>query len=514
MSNHISDERPFEQLPDGSDNDRSGQPQPQLPGPSSHSSVVSQHAHEQPPQLPTIPTSDGIGQQTLLESMASDTRSSSKPASKRKKGTATTVKAPKRARPNGGKKGKTPGPGGGAKKKMTIGSSPAPYSNGTDDGDGSVTGTVDGGDGSSESDSGPYCLCRGPDNHRFMIACDRCEDWFHGECIGMDKYTGENLVQRYICPNCSDGKRYVTRYKKMCSLEACVQPARVYDPTNPSMFCSQDHCQAWWEQLIATLPRTKTGASIDKLTQGEFIGLLDTPTRAPGDKEASWKFEDTPFGVSDDFWDKVDLNEVFTPEERGLLDSSAEERHSLVEEMGLYKKMLQLIEMALKRREAAIAAGKGAGMTKDVCGYDTRLDTVCTTHQFAAFLKSPTGQAIFKSGRIDPPELGLPAPLISPAAPLTTAENSSAVTPGAAGSDDGGGGMWCTKKKCKTHHLWGAILAKQVKHTIKELAAQAKEKVDVEERIRNSAAGRFRRKMKENNNVVVFDDSDGDDEMS
>jgi len=215
------------------------------------------------------------------------------PAPKRKRGTATAVKGPKRARQPGGKKGaaaklaggSTGGAGGGAKRKTST----RPGTAASEDGTGNGTGPDGNDGGTSESDSGPYCLCRGPDNHRFMIACDRCEDWFHGECIGMDKYTGENLVQKYICPNCSDGKRYVTRYKKMCSLKGCNRPARVSDHENASIFCSAEHCQSWWENLIATLPRTKE-VGFDHMTQGEFMGLLDAQDRA-------WKAVDTPFGM-------------------------------------------------------------------------------------------------------------------------------------------------------------------------------------------------------------------------
>ena len=29
-----------------------------------------------------------------------------------------------------------------------------------------------------------YCTCQQPADDRFMIACDKCEEWYHGECIG------------------------------------------------------------------------------------------------------------------------------------------------------------------------------------------------------------------------------------------------------------------------------------------------------------------------------------------
>lgn len=46
---------------------------------------------------------------------------------------------------------------------------------------------------------------------------------------------------------------------------------------------------------------------------------------------------------------------------------------------------------------------------------------------------------------------------------------------------------------------------------MKELAAQAKEKLDGERRVRDGAAGRFRRRIHEGNSVVVLDESLGGD---
>lgn len=30
-----------------------------------------------------------------------------------------------------------------------------------------------------------YCLCRGPNDGSFMVACDVCQQWFHGECVNL-----------------------------------------------------------------------------------------------------------------------------------------------------------------------------------------------------------------------------------------------------------------------------------------------------------------------------------------
>uniref|UniRef100_A0A671T5Z6 Death-inducer obliterator 1-like n=1 Tax=Sinocyclocheilus anshuiensis TaxID=1608454 RepID=A0A671T5Z6_9TELE len=64
---------------------------------------------------------------------------------------------------------------------------------------------------SSDSDSDGYdpnalyCICRQKHNKRFMICCDRCEEWFHGNCVGISEARGR-LMERngedYVCPNC------------------------------------------------------------------------------------------------------------------------------------------------------------------------------------------------------------------------------------------------------------------------------------------------------------------------
>lgn len=38
-----------------------------------------------------------------------------------------------------------------------------------------------------------------------MIACDKCEDWFHGKCVNITKAMGRDMEEKGIewtCPNC------------------------------------------------------------------------------------------------------------------------------------------------------------------------------------------------------------------------------------------------------------------------------------------------------------------------
>ncbi|KAF9971944.1 hypothetical protein BGZ73_005015 [Actinomortierella ambigua] len=55
---------------------------------------------------------------------------------------------------------------------------------------------------SKQADQEVYCICRGTyDGSEFMIACDRCEEWFHGRCIGVKPQAAKKTTHFY-CQNC------------------------------------------------------------------------------------------------------------------------------------------------------------------------------------------------------------------------------------------------------------------------------------------------------------------------
>lgn len=207
--------------------------------------------------------------QPLLTTESSDLSTMAGTTSSRKKGIASTIKkGPKRPR-NGEPKS--------VKKAKT--SDAAPTSDDASDDD--------------ESDNGPYCICRGPDDHRWMICCETCDDWFHGECINLDKGIGESLIEKFVCPNCTN-ENLRTIYKKTCALGGCRKAARLSQ--NPSsVFCTNEHAQMWWERILSRLPkgRGKAGLS-DQLSQDEFMALLNSGL-AGVDEHGKWRISTAPF---------------------------------------------------------------------------------------------------------------------------------------------------------------------------------------------------------------------------
>ncbi|XP_066255683.1 CXXC-type zinc finger protein 1-like isoform X2 [Euwallacea similis] len=50
-------------------------------------------------------------------------------------------------------------------------------------------------------DGQAYCICRSSDSSRFMIACDACEEWYHGDCIKISEKDAK-MIKQYFCIRC------------------------------------------------------------------------------------------------------------------------------------------------------------------------------------------------------------------------------------------------------------------------------------------------------------------------
>ncbi|XP_021170351.2 PHD finger protein 3 isoform X1 [Fundulus heteroclitus] len=63
-------------------------------------------------------------------------------------------------------------------------------------------------DGESVWDGNNCCgLCKKHHNNMFMVGCGRCEDWFHGDCVGLDLAKVREMEeedQMYVCLKCCE----------------------------------------------------------------------------------------------------------------------------------------------------------------------------------------------------------------------------------------------------------------------------------------------------------------------
>ncbi|EGC34868.1 hypothetical protein DICPUDRAFT_13956, partial [Dictyostelium purpureum] len=54
----------------------------------------------------------------------------------------------------------------------------------------------------NNNDDRLYCLCkRKYDSNMFMIACDRCDEWYHGACVNISEKDAKR-IKLYVCKDC------------------------------------------------------------------------------------------------------------------------------------------------------------------------------------------------------------------------------------------------------------------------------------------------------------------------
>lgn len=63
-----------------------------------------------------------------------------------------------------------------------------------------------------------YCICRSSDASRFMIGCDYCEEWYHGDCIDITEEESR-FIRKFFCPKCRERDPTLTIKYKQKKLE-------------------------------------------------------------------------------------------------------------------------------------------------------------------------------------------------------------------------------------------------------------------------------------------------------
>ncbi|XP_064861193.1 CXXC-type zinc finger protein 1-like [Oncorhynchus nerka] len=110
-----------------------------------------------------------------------------------------------------------------------------------------------------------YCICRRPDINCFMIGCDCCNEWFHGDCIGISEKAAK-VIRVWYCEKCraKDG-----------TLEIKYRPKKTKEKTEKE---TGDQGKKETEKETGDQEKTETG------DQGK-TETGDQGKKEPGDQE-------------------------------------------------------------------------------------------------------------------------------------------------------------------------------------------------------------------------------------
>ncbi|MCJ1474954.1 hypothetical protein MMC13_003614 [Lambiella insularis] len=402
---------------------------------------------------------------------------------------------------------KTPAPRNHKQNSTTpMHSSPAPTSKEIDGNE----------DEDMDDDSELFCICRKPDDHTWMIACDGgCEDWFHGRCVDMNERDG-NLIDKYICPNCRERGIGQTTWKPMCRLGTCREPARVTG-AKPSKYCCDQH----GELFMASLALGKDARKVDgaKGTRGfnaarnrRKDNMTDNTANADDEQSEAVNDDDQAYlrggvlrtnelkaltsGVKDleefnklgegvlspprtaspdetdvkmegdDAMSKEKSRIIHTAEEKSQLEEIASKKASVKRKREMLDVREKFLVLVKDRARMMLEELKKKEGFKDVCGFDSRL--TWSDEEFDDWRASSDGQKALESG--------VPGP---PSAAVDGDGDLKMVNGEGAHAGDAWKGA-CQKKRCG-HKQWFKI-QQQSLNMEKDVCRQEMRQLEVEEK--------------------------------
>ncbi|KAF2994383.1 hypothetical protein E8E13_002145 [Curvularia kusanoi] len=386
------------------------------------------------------------------------------------------------ARTKSGKKGSQAG-------TPALQSSPAPEDGHDDD------------DGESSEDHNLYCICKKPDNHKWMIGCDGgCDDWFHGDCVNM-KAADENLLDKFICPLCEEAGKGTTTWKPMCRRDGCRMPART-EKDQESKYCS-DNCGVLFmqEQLQRTAGAKGANGTKDKPKKKKKVVR-------PEDEGRDEEEEPTPLGGvlrAKDLKALVDAspniqafrnlgsgvlspphtasptrpNFPSNPDDVALTAAETERLNALHNEKSQLNDRLEVLKdrekfVSMAKEQATRVADREKMKLKEFCGYDSRLSWSDT--EFLLWRNSKQGRAAFQYSTLSP-----------------TAEQVSSIessTTNGVLNDVEVKESVCLKKRCPKHPQWQKLNLQDARFEELEVVEAIKECEKEERSVRERARRR------------------------
>ncbi|XP_034743278.1 nucleosome-remodeling factor subunit BPTF-like isoform X4 [Etheostoma cragini] len=82
-----------------------------------------------------------------------------------------------------------------------------------------------------------FCICQTPyDESQFYIGCDRCQNWYHGRCVGILQ-SEANHIDEYVCPQCQSTEDAMTVFTPLTDKD--------YEGLRRILRSLQAHKMAW-----------------------------------------------------------------------------------------------------------------------------------------------------------------------------------------------------------------------------------------------------------------------------
>ena len=362
-------------------------------------------------------------------------------------------------------------------------------------------------------DTEVYCICRKPDDHSVMIACDGpCSDWFHTRCVQMSPEKVE-LIFKWYCecpipesnmgalmnkgPICAE-KGHETLWKRMCRLEGCNKPARI-DEEGRSKYCSHEHGLEFFRRRVygngseaaATdngMRKRAKGVNGEKVPDDDYQGSKGGLLRPEELKALIERVKDLgSFHKLGDAPDSENIAEVYNgstdgisymSEEASILESINAQRSALEERKAMILDRDKFLTMVVARQKGTLALLKEKDKSlKDICGYDARL--TWNEYEFNEWRGSAEGQEALKTELLPPPS-GQHVPNGATEQFVNNKPDSNETTKHPEEAEIGPG--VCKKKRCERHRAWlkgqhqdNALEKENIRNAMWKLEADAKD---------------------------------------
>jgi COMPASS component SPP1 len=195
-----------------------------------------------------------------------------------------------------------------------------------------------------------YCICRKPDSGEWMIACDFCDQWYHGTCIKLDE-SDSPLIVKYCCPPCVEKGKGQTVWRRKCRLKECKNPV----DGNGTKYCCRAHGLLFFRTKVG--PGAKYSNALD---EGTLASLMDQCKNVEDFRALGGEVR------------QVDENEVLMKLDQRALDAINTKKEQLEHEIEDWKKRLKYLKLAKDRmkRVSEEATQENGGKKKDICGLD------------------------------------------------------------------------------------------------------------------------------------------------